>query len=285
VADAFGLPERGEKPECTLAEAAELLPAAWAARGRTADSIRGYRSHLAAVLEDWGPRVIADTKPAALLAWIATEQKTGRAARTIRQRLVVLSQAMKAAVDAGWIPSVPCTVPRPRVVATSERTCTPEPQFEKLLKAAPKSKDPRHLALLLLAADAGLRRGEIGRVLGRHVRLGGDGVTNWGTIHIAVLSETSRTRSGKGRTVPVHSQRLHDALKAVSPANDLALLRTTTQGVRLLAEEIWAAAKLGPGSRLHELRHRQLRQRGNDQRAVRQRRDLAVMPEIADGAA
>ncbi len=153
-------------------------------------------------------------------------------------------------------PAVPCAVPRPRVVAKSERTCTPEPQFEKLLKAATKTKDPRHLALLLLAADAGLRRGEIGRVLGRHVRLGGDGITSWGTIHVAVISETSRTKSGKGRTVPILSARLADALRAVFPPADETVLRLTAHGVRLLSDDLWTAAKLGPGSRLHELRHR-----------------------------
>ncbi len=66
VANVFGLPDRGERPDCTFAEAAELLPAAWAARGRTADSIRGYRSHLTAAMKDWGPRRIADTRPAAV---------------------------------------------------------------------------------------------------------------------------------------------------------------------------------------------------------------------------
>lgn len=256
AADVFGMPDRGEKPDATFAEAGELLPAAWAARGRTADSIRGYRSHLAAALEEWGPRRIADTRPANLHVWIAGQQKSGRAPRTILQRLVMLSQAMKAAVDAGWLPAVPCTVPRPRVVAKSERTCTPEPVFEKLLKAATKSKDPRHLALLLLAADAGLRRGEIGRVLGRHVRLGGDGVASWGTVHVAVISETSRTKSGKGRTVPILTERLADALKAVFPAPDAPVLRVRTHRARDLADDLWALAKLGPGSRLHELRHR-----------------------------
>lgn len=256
AADVFGMPDRGEKPDATFAEAGELLPAAWAARGRTADSIRGYRSHLAAALEEWGPRRITDTRPAQLHLWIAAQQKAGRANRTILQRLVMLSQCMKAAVDAGWLPAVPCAVPRPRVVAKSERTCTPEPQFEKLLKAATKSKDPRHLALLLLAADAGLRRGEIGRVLGRHVRLGGDGVTSWGTLHVAVLDEASRTKSGKGRTVPILTERLADALKAVFPGPDETLLRLTTHGVRLLSDELWTLSKLGPGSRLHELRHR-----------------------------
>ena len=254
--DAYGLPDRGEKPDATFKEAAELLPAAWAARGRTADSIRGYRSHLAAALRDWGPRRIADTRPAALLAWTAAQQRAGLANRTLRQRLTLLSQTMKAAVDAGWITAVPCAVPRPRVVAKSERSCTPEPQFEKLLKAAQKSEDPRHLALLLLAADAGLRRGELARVLGRHVQLGGDGRTNWGSIHVAVLSEAARTKSGKGRTVPVLTERLAAALKATFPGADKPLLRTSTQGVRLLAEELWALAGLGPGSRLHELRHR-----------------------------
>lgn len=256
AADVFGLPDRGDKPDCTFAEAGELLPAAWAARGRTANSIRGYRSHLAVALEEWGPRRIADTRPAQLHVWIAAEQKAGRANRTILQRLVMLSQCMKAAVDAGWIPAVPCAVPRPRVVAKSERTCTPEPHFEKLLKAATNSKDPRHLALLLLAADAGLRRGEIGRVLGRHLRLGGDGVTNWGTIHVAVLSEASRTKSGKGRTVPILSRRLHDALAALFPGGDGPLFGLTTHGVRLLTDDLWELAGLGPGSRLHELRHR-----------------------------
>ncbi len=50
--------------------------------------------------------------------------------------------------------------------------------------------------------------------------------------------------------------RLHDSLKATFPGDDKPLLRATTQGVRLLSEEIWTAAKLGPGSRLHESRHR-----------------------------
>lgn len=95
-----GAADRGEaqgaavrrRPDRTLAETAEPLPAAWVARGRTAGSIRGCRPHLAAVIEDRGPRVIDDrgpraiddAKPAAFLTWVAAERKAGRAARTIR---------------------------------------------------------------------------------------------------------------------------------------------------------------------------------------------------------
>lgn len=260
TADRFGLASEGSQPDLTFTEGARLLEGVWKARRKrvwTENTLRGYRSDLNHVLAEFGERRIRDLRPTHLDEYAAKMRADGLTTATLAHRLTMLKQIVKAAVDAGAIAAPPCEITRPRLVQSSERICTTEEDFGKLLAAA--KEHPRWLALLLLASDAGLRREEIGRVRGRDLRLNveGDGET-FGNVHVAVRGEVERTKSGKARDVPILTARLAQALAALSPEPEKTVLRTapTGEGVRHLADKLWKAAGLGADAQLHELRHR-----------------------------
>src|SRR5262245_42531172 len=104
----------------------------------------------------------------------------------------------------GHLARVPCQIKRPRLVSRSERDAVAEPAMEALVGAASRLQDPRPVAVILLAGDAGLRAEEICRLRWSDVQEG--------YLHIAVRGEDDRTKSGRSRDVPILTQRLRDAL-------------------------------------------------------------------------
>lgn len=246
-------------PTYTKAAGAFLTDcAAGIGRVRTAATLAGYAKELDPVLSWWGARRIADTTTAAVDDWTAAMRRADLSTSTIRHRLDRLAQLQKTAVRKGWITAEPCRIERPKMIARSERRATSEPELEKLIGAARKSKDARRLAIILLGADAGLRRGEMPRLRGQDFRLQDFDGGCWGWITVAIRSEKDRSKSGRARQVPILTQRLHDALRALWPGEGKPLLRgiRTAAGLRHVADQIWRTARLPGGAQLHELRHR-----------------------------
>lgn len=226
-------------------------------RVRTMRTLEGYRQTLGFVLEYWGSDRIAELTPSAIDAYVAALRARGLSTSSIRHRLDMLSHLVKITVRRGYLSAPPCQINRPPLIQRTEPHGFSELETEQLIAGAKQTNDPRVLAAVLLAADAGLRREEM-------VRLHGDEVSltltedAWGTITVATRSEAVRTKSGHGRVVPILTERLAAALKALFPATGKPLLRArTTVSVHSLAERAWLAAGYPKNqAQLHRLRHR-----------------------------
>lgn len=194
---------------------------------RSLESYLGDVKHLAA---EWGARKIMRTTGQAVVDWVARMRQAGLTSSTIRHRLDRLAQLHRSAVEQGLIPREPCEVKRPRLV-TRARDAYPEAELAALVERAGRHFDKRALAIVLLAADAGLRASEIAGLGAGDVA---DGI---------------RVRSGKGgkeRHVPVLTTRLRDALAAATPPFGVK----SRDGLYTILAPVW------PEPRLHELRHR-----------------------------
>ncbi len=146
------------------------------------------------------------------------------------------------------IAAAPFRVTRPRLVQPSEPEAVPEAEYERLIAAARASNDPRQLAAILLAGDAGLRCAELLRL-------------QWEDLTLEAVEGLSG----------IITRRLREALDAVAWPGRVGQILAgleTVYGVRHLAERVWERARLagipegaeaGPSPRtvhLHQLRHR-----------------------------
>lgn len=234
-------------------------------------TLENYRLLLRQVLEWWGPRLVVGTTVTDVEEYVLRLQKEGYSANSIRHRLDRVSELMDVAVRIGWIIARPCPVERP---APDERTlpeAIAETRYEELLTAARALEDPRPLLVCLLAGDAGLRRAEIAHLRGQEVVLRKWDGASHGYIVVANDGER-RTKSGRGRTVPIFTARLAAALRAADADDGQPVVQgaETVVQVYALACEAWRAAwpetthavKRGAGTRdrggarLHTLRHR-----------------------------
>lgn len=254
--------EPGEREDVTHAELKEDLLSWYKAgtdRVRTSETIRGYRSDLSAVVKRFGDMPVKDVTTAEINAWVADMRGQKLATSTIRNRLCRLSQLHQLAVESGYIGKRPCEIKLPRLTLKSRRQAAPEELLTGMLKATDGNQRAR--AVVLLAADAGLRASEIARLRGGDVDL------ERGWLHIAVRSETDRTKSGKGRDVPILTDRLKEALRPLlfGPDDPLLVTVTSYEGLRYFMGPVFKAATESESLRLHELRHRwvtQLLERG-----------------------
>lgn len=243
--------EAGIRPQhkiskATVAQARDALLAYWEAGSRrvyTESTLDGYRKDLGLVLKRWGTWQIRSISEQDIVQWHAEMRTAGLATATIRNRTNLLALLLQQALRSGLIPALPCTIPRPRAVTRSRREALTEAELETSI--AQLAEDPRALCVLLLAADAGLRRGEIGRLRLEDVDL----VQGW--LHVAVRSESDRTKSGRGRDVPIYTERLRVALHAMAQYRLRPLLGfETPHGVDQ------AVSRVLGRSPLHRARHR-----------------------------
>jgi integrase len=90
-------------------------------------------------------------------AWVASLTANGKAPATVVKAYQVVNKAMRAAVSAKMLPANPCHgVPLPRIETEEMRFLTPT-ELARLAECI----DPRFRALVLVAAAAGLRLGEL----------------------------------------------------------------------------------------------------------------------------
>jgi integrase len=265
----------------TVKALADRLVEHWEAgtdRVYTAATLRGYKWELARLVEYWGPRPVARIRKADVSAWVKTMRDAGLSTSSIRKQLDRLSQLFQLAEEQEHVAAPPCKVKRPRLVQRSEPEAVSEAEYSRLIEAARASADPRRLVVILLAGDAGLRRGEILRLRWEDLTLGPvEGLSPHGAIHVAVRDETDRPKSGRARTVPILTERLARALEGVSWPGRVGQIVAgigTVEGLQYMAERVWADARRAatpalrpveptgePGrpretSRLHGLRHR-----------------------------
>lgn len=207
-------------------------------------TLDGYRRELALLLHTWGSRPIRGTRQSDIDAWAIDQAEAGIRPATIRNRIGILASLARHALRMDRIPALPCPYERPVLDPTARREPVAEAQLEQLLERADASRDPRIRAVLLLAADAGLRRGEIAQLRRSDLRPG------WISVRHDP-GEGSRTKSHRGRDVPILTPRLAAALEACAWEERLAIPDVTSPA----ALDHMLRRALG-SSPLHQLRHR-----------------------------
>lgn len=250
----FGRDGAAEK-QVTYAELGAALLRWWEVgqdRRRTDGTRRSYRNALTRVLEWWGPRQVARTTPADIEEWFRSMRAAGRASSTLRNLGNVLSQLHQTGVRLKLLRREPCAVVRPAPVIRSERKATTEDDLERLLSWPDLTI--RQRAAILLGADAGLRPAETARLLLTDV-VADEGGQLW--LHLAVRDDVDRTKSGRGRYVPVITERLRSALEAVAASAPSGRLLgvESYESLRWLLTPLYREA-LGTSPQLHALRHR-----------------------------
>ena len=240
---------RASAPDVTYADAiAELLEQyeAGIPRVLTARTLESYQSQLRMLGAQWsGP--VAHTTTGDVDGWIGSMRRAKLASSTIRHQCDRLSAVHQLAVRRGWLAALPAIVTRPRLVMASEPDALPEKDYAAVLKAAGTDRESR--AILLLAGDAGLRLSEIWRLEWRDVRL------RERSVHVRVVDEKRRPKSGKGRNLPM-TPRLLAALTALRRSGAAVIRGANTEtAITRRVQEAWSAALGGPAT-LHRLRHR-----------------------------
>ncbi len=253
VEEESGAVERRATDETITYSMLEAGLVEWMASGservHTKRTLESYGHHVRHVLEHWRNRRVARTQTKDVEAWKVALRRDGYSTSTIRQRLDALSKFHQFAVTMGHLAHVPCAIKRPRLVRRSERDVVSEQEMEALVGMASGLKDPRPLAVILLAGDAGLRAEEICRLRWSDVREG--------YLRVAVRGEEDRTKSGRSRDVPILTVRLRDALAALPPSDIGPAVPgcRTRWSVRRIASMAWRPALGGP-AQVHRLRHR-----------------------------
>lgn len=248
----------GSRPLATFEDAAVLLRARWKSGQRTYSetTVRRYESHLRPILAAFGSRPIETTRTADVDSWAEARIAEGYSRSTIAQRLTLLSQLAKIARRRDLVSTIPFVVTRPEGGKTSTVSPVTRAEYADLLAAA--SGDA--LAIVLLAGDAGLRRSEIPRLLVGDVAIE-DRSGTFGSIHIATRSRTARTKSGKGRTVPILTRRLRDVLadlvRDAHPSRRVVVSARNVDAVTRAASAPWRTVfPASSCAALHRLRHR-----------------------------
>jgi len=183
--------------------------------------------------------------------------------KTHNNRLSVLSAMLKVAVD--WhgktgLLAMPCRIKLNRVDVAREPAFYDHGDYERLVVAA-GVLDHRLLAALLLAGDAGLRRGEIMGLDLADVDFANARITVRRSVWVSRTERVVDEPKGmKRRPVPL-TPRLFDALKAVRHLRgsrvfyDDAGAELTPKTLRTWVERIERQAGLPVTGRIHVMRH------------------------------
>lgn len=248
----------GQNPHLTYWELVAAMRAHWQRAGSPgyADkTLESYRPHLNAIEQAWGPRRVADTREVDVRRVAEEMRAAGRATATIAHRLNLLRRLHRLAVEEGLLSREPCSIKPPRVERGAGVDPLPEEELGRLIERA-RSLGEQELALVLLMADAGLRRAEPPLLRGDHLALL-DSDEGYGRLTVPVPDQRRVQRGWRPRQVPILTARLSDALEALDPQPGQRLLSIagdTDQVVKALTP-VWRPV-LGGRPRLHRLRDR-----------------------------
>ncbi|MCP3903128.1 MAG: tyrosine-type recombinase/integrase [Planctomycetes bacterium] len=260
-------PVRAVRSRVTYAEISEELVDRYQSRGmrsrrrHTPRVLEHYASQLGKLLEYWGSRRISSTTEREIDRYVVHLQHEGLATSTIRNRLDRLSQCMQLAVMYRYIPEPPCRIDRPRVVLRSRPERISELDLGALLDFSARLPDRRPMLIFLLCADAGLRTSEVLRMRGEDLFLREYDGSQYGAVHVATENEIRRTKSARGRTVPILTARLAGELERRERSGSLAARSSmiaavrTAAGITAIASRVWRPVLTGR-ARLHQLRRR-----------------------------
>jgi integrase len=193
-------------------------------------------------------------------AWRAGShgQKPTSSKKTINNRLSILSTVLHMAVEWKRIPAAPCTIKLGKVDDQQEAHFYEHATYERIVSAARTLDDPRILAAVLLAGDAGLRRGEIIALAPEDLDLKPEkprvNVRRNVFIERSGRETVGTPKGGKAKDVPC-TPRLVEALRAVTARERRVFGRITPKIVRLWIMRAEKAAGLPETGRCHVFRH------------------------------
>jgi integrase len=207
---------------------------------------------------------IADIDVAAVRAWRAKLLKVGPGAVTVAKAYRLLRTMLNTAVEEGLIVANPCTIKNAGVERSPERQVATVVQVNALADAI----EPRFRAMVLLAAYAGLRFGELAALTRANVDLDAGAVVISQALH--ELDSGSRVvgdpKSAAGRRrvnlPPSVVLELRHHLETYVPESRDALVFTGPKGAELRRSNFhkswWRDAREAagvPALHFHDLRH------------------------------
>lgn len=203
-----------------------------------------FRAHL----KELHDKRLCDITPEDVQRIKTAHAKAQKSAKTTNNALVVLSKMLRTAIE--W--KVIDDMPRIKLVRVEKkaRGFYPVETYERLIEGATKTSKAA-LAAVLLAGDAGLRRGELLALQWSDVDL------VRGVIVVQrseVYGHVGSTKGNAARHVPV-TELLRTALEALSRKNLRVLGKLSPKKLRSLVELAEEAAGLPVTGRLHVLRH------------------------------
>lgn len=184
--------------------------------------------------------------------------------KTLNNRQSVVRAMLKYACepDIGVLTAMPCNFDMLVVDDGAEMAFYDHPTYEQLVLGAERTKDPRILAVVLLAGDFGLRRGEIIALQQCHVDFVAGRIQVKDNVYVKKGEQlVDRTKGGKSAKGQKASKRLIAALKACRHMRGERMLMTddskpiTPKIVRIWIERAERAAGLPVTGRIHILRH------------------------------
>jgi integrase len=256
--------------EWTDPRAGRVLFAEWAARWRdTTTNLRPNTRALHAyllrrfLLPAFADTALADLDLMAVRSWLARLERAAVSPNTVAKAYRLLARIMDTAVEAGLIVRNPCSVKGAATERAAEMRVATVAQVAALAQAI----HPRFRALVLVAAYAGLRWGELvglrakrvdllhGRITVAEQATEIDGQFTWGP---------PKTEAGR-RTVTlpaVAAEALAEHLSTYSQPGPEGLVFTSAEGALLrrsnFQRRVWRPATRAvglAGLRFHDLRH------------------------------
>ncbi|HZS02618.1 MAG TPA: site-specific integrase [Chloroflexota bacterium] len=253
-------PPRSPEPPRQLADAVRAYSFYLADAGRATHTVRSTELDLNGLLEHLGDVPLADLSPGQVaehVRWLRTVRHNGTS--SLRRKIATLKTFFRYAVEASWLVSSPAEgIPYPPLKRSAMVVLT-DTEIEAVVQAA--SHDPAWHALLLLLADAGLKRDEVLALQAEDLYLAREPSDSRVTVR-----HTSQAKRARRRSVPL-TPRTHFALARLlkAPLPGGLLFSISVRGVNFVVETAGRRAGI---TRLKKLTPEMLR----DTFAVRQMR-------------
>ena len=222
-----------------LSEAVEAYCLYLSDASRPAHTVRSTELDLRGLLQDLGDPRLGDISPGRLAShvrWLRTERHNGSS--SLRRKIATLKTFFRYAMAAGWLVQSPAeSLPYPPLKRAPVMVLTPN-EIEAVVAAG--SHDPAWHALVLLFADAGLKRNEVLALQAEDVYLAREPSESRVTVRHA--AEAKRVRH---RSVPV-TPRAHFALARLlrAPLPGGPLFSLSVRGVNFVVETLGRRAQV-----------------------------------------
>jgi integrase len=186
--------------------------------------------------------------------------------KTINNRRMVVLSLLKYAIacsDETGLTAMPCTIKLAKVDTQKAPAHYSVEEYLSIIGAAKSIDDRRHLAIVLLGGDAGLRRGEMLSLRWRDVNYKTGKITVRESVYQRTITDrvASETKGGLERPVRM-TARLGAALKAMPKGEPDGYVlpgdaeqAITQKTLQVMMQRIERAAGLPQTGRVHVLRH------------------------------
>jgi integrase len=239
-------------PRLRLRDLAEEYERELKRLGRTVSTREQHASHVNAVLARWGDLRLEDLTVPRLNRMMAEMDALGWASATVRNRIDRVTGMLRMAMELGYIEQRGLRIRRPRVTIASRPDPYSPDEVAAVLEVAEEREDPRYLAAIELAGNAGLRAGELLRF--RRCDL----LDLKRLVLVPVRGEDDRPKSGEERQIPVPRSVVEAVQACPATGDDLVINvdRWKSGGsLRDWLRPLWLDAGVEGRPRLHRLRH------------------------------